>query len=143
MQKTLRPLLGAALAAGLWTGSAQSQTATEHDPQAQSQSEANAPDRPAQLPDTPVSIPFELRDNLVVIDVTLNGRRQSAVVDSGSGALLVDRRTTAALGLVPAQSIGEVAGGGAQAQQLQPIELASLQVGPLGFAKLPGYASNL
>ena len=143
MQINFGLMLGAALAAGIWAGPANAQTSAKQDQQEQWQSEANARDRPAQTPDRPVSIPFKLRDSLVAIDVTLNGRRLSAVVDSGSGALVVDQRTTAALGLAVAESIGEVAGAGAQAQQLRPIEIADLKVGPLGFEKLPALSANL
>lgn len=143
MQINFGLMLGAALAAGIWAGPANAQTSAKQDQQEQWQSEANARDRPAQTPDRPVSIPFKLRDSLVAIDVTLNGRRLSAVVDSGSGALVVDQRTTATLGLAVAESIGEVAGAGAQAQQLRPIEIADLKVGPLGFEKLPGLSANL
>ena len=143
MQINSRLMLGAALVAGLWAGPADAQISAKHDQQDQWQAEASESDRPTQTPDKPVSIPFKLRDNLVVIDVMLNGRRHSAVLDSGSGALVVDQRTIAALGLTAADSIGEVAGAGAQAQQLQPIEIADLEVGPLGFEKLPGLSANL
>lgn len=145
MQINFGLMLGAALAAGIWAGPANAQTSAKQDQQDQEQwqSEANARDRPAQTPDRPVSIPFKLRDNLVALDVTLNGRRQPAVLDSGAGALLVDQRTTAALGLAAAESIGDVAGAGAQAQQLRPIDIAALKVGPLGFEKLPGLSANL
>jgi hypothetical protein len=138
-----RLMLGAALAAGIGAAPADSQSSAKLDQQEQWQSKANERDRPTQTPDKPVSIPFKLRDNLVAIDVTLNGRRQSAVLDSGSGALVVDQRTTATLGLAAAESIGEVAGAGSQAQQLRPIEIATLKVGPLGFEKLPGLSANL
>ena len=50
---------------------------------------------------------------------------------------------TAALGLAAKESIGDAAGAGAQAQQLRPIEIAALTVGPLGFEKLPGLSANL
>lgn len=131
------------LAAGVGTGPARSQTPPTQDKQEQWQSEANDRDRPAQAPGKLTSMPFKLRDNLVAIDVTVNGRRQSAVLDSGSGALVVDQRTTAALGLAVRESIGDAAGAGAQAQQLRPIELAALNVGPLGFEKLPGLSANI
>jgi predicted aspartyl protease len=136
-------VLTALLATGVWAGPAISQTSASQDKQEQWQSEASDRDRPTQTPKSPISIPFEIRDNLVALDVTLNGRRQSAVLDSGSGALLVDQRTTEALGLATAESIGEAAGAGAQAQQLRPINIAALKVGPLGFEKLPGLSANL
>lgn len=139
----MRLMLGAALAAGIWAGSADAQTSPPHDQQDQWQSEANERDRPARTPGKPSSVPFKLRDNLVALDVTLNGRRQSAVLDSGSGALVVDQRTTTALGLAAKESIGDAAGAGAQAQQLRPIEIAALNVGPLRFEMLPGLSVNL
>lgn len=136
-------VLTALLGAVVWTGRANSQTATSPNKQEQWQSEANNQDRPAHAPRKPASIPFKLRDNLVTLDVTLNGRRQSAVLDSGSGALVVAQRTTTALGLAVKESIGDAAGAGAQAQQLLPIEIAALKVGPLEFEKLPGVSVNL
>lgn len=116
-------VLAALLATGVWTGPANSQNSSSQDKQEQWQSEANERDRPAHAPGKPASIPFKLRDNLVAIDVTLNGRRQSAVLDSGSGALVVDQRTTTALGLAVKEPIGDAAGAGAQAQQLRPVEI--------------------
>ena len=143
MQINFGLVLPVLLAAGVWAGPANSQTSASKDKQEQWQSEANDRDRPIQAPEKPISVPFELRDNLIALDVALNGRRHSAVLDSGSGALLVDQRTTAALGLATADSIGEAAGAGAQAQQLRPIDIATLQVGPLSFEKLPGLSANL
>lgn len=136
-------VLSALVAAGMWAGPANAQTAASPSTQDRWQSDANERDRPTRAPGKPISIPFALRDNLVALDVALNGRRKSAVLDSGSGALLVDRRATAALGLAAGDSIGEAAGAGAQAQQLRPIDIATLKVGPLGFEKLPGLSSNL
>ncbi|WP_300112433.1 aspartyl protease family protein [Sphingobium sp.] len=136
-------VLAALLATGVWTGPANSQNSSSQDKQEQWQSEANDRYRPAHAPGKPASIPFKLRDNLVAIDVTLNGRRQSAVLDSGSGALVVDQRTTTALGLAVKEPIGDAAGAGAQAQQLRPVEIAALNIGPLGFKELPGLSANL
>lgn len=136
-------VLVALLATEIWTGPANAQRSSSQNKQEQWQSEANERDRPALVPDKPASIPFKIRDNLVALDVTINGRRQSAVLDSGSGALVVDQRTATALGLVAKESIGDAAGAGAQAQQLRPVEIAALNVGPLGFEKLPGLSVNL
>lgn len=104
---------------------------------------ASVNDRPTLAPTKRANIPFALRDNLVVIHATLNGRKQSAVLDSGASTMIIDRRKAAALGLHEGQSIGDAAGAGPQAQQLRPVNVASLGVGPLRFANLAGQSSNL
>ncbi len=86
---------------------------------------------------------FDVRDNLVTFPVTINGRPQTAVLDSGAGAIVVDDKAAAQLNLDVADSDGEVAGAGAQAQQLRPVTLASMTVGSLRFEKAAGYAVNL
>ncbi|WP_442678614.1 aspartyl protease family protein [Sphingomonas sp. ASY06-1R] len=104
---------------------------------------AGSSDRPTLASSKPTTIPFALRDNLVVMDASLNGRTQSAVLDSGASALIIDRRKATALGLNEGQSTGDAAGAGPQAQQLRPVHVASLSVGPLRFANLPGQSSDL
>jgi hypothetical protein len=100
-------------------------------------------DQPALAPDKPVSIPFELLDNLVTVEAVVNGRKQRAVLDSGAAALIVDQGFARNAGLGEGASVGEAGGAGEQAQQLRPVELASLVVGPLRFDRLPGYSVNL
>lgn len=89
------------------------------------------------------SMDFELRDNLVKLPVIINDKPQTAVLDSGAGAIVVDDKAAAQLKLDAANPDGEVAGAGAQAQQLRPINLASMSVGLLHFEKMAGYAVNL
>jgi hypothetical protein len=103
----------------------------------------NMSDKPVAGPSQPVAIRFELRDNLVAFETTINGQKQTAVLDSGAGALVLDRLFAERIGLNAKAAVGEVAGGGAQAQQLQPITVAKLTVGPLRFANIDGYAVNL
>lgn len=100
-------------------------------------------DKPMFAPSGPATIPFELRDNLVTIDTVVNGRTQRAVLDSGAAALIVDQGFARHVGLNQGQSVGDVAGGGEQAQQLHPVEISSLSVGPLRFDHVPGYSVNL
>lgn len=104
---------------------------------------ADGSDKPVAVPSEPTTIRFELRDNLVAFDATINEQKQTAVLDSGAGALVLDRVFADRIGLRPTVSVGEVAGAGAQAQQLQPITVSSLSVGPLRFANIEGYAVNL
>jgi hypothetical protein len=94
-------------------------------------------------PEAVASIPFELIDNLVVVEANINGRAQRSVLDSGASVIVVDQFFSQDLGLSEQQSIGEVAGAGAQAQQLRPVEISSLMVGPLRLAHVPSYSVNL
>jgi len=102
-----------------------------------------AGDKPIIASSKPASVPFELRDNLVTIDSIVNGRTQRAVLDSGAAALIVDQGFARHIGLGEGQSVGDVGGAGEQAQQLRPVEVASLSVGPLRFNHVPGYSVNL
>lgn len=94
-------------------------------------------------PGAVASIPFELVDNLVVVEANINGRAQRSVLDSGASVVVVDQLFSKDLGLSEQQSVGEVAGAGAQAQQLRPVEITSLMVGPLRLAHVPSYSVNL
>ena len=100
-------------------------------------------DRPVAVPAKPKTIRFELRDNLVTFEATINGQKQTAVLDSGSGALVLDRAFAQRIRLSTNATVGEVAGAGAQAQQLQPIKVSNLIAGPLRFAYIDGFAVNL
>lgn len=91
----------------------------------------------------PTIMPFELMDNLVRIPVVVNGRKRSGVLDSGAGALLIDRQASRELGLQEGASAGNAAGGGNEAKQLLPVTIASLTAGPLRFENIPGYAVDL
>lgn len=107
------------------------------------QSSATAPDMPSRAPSKPTSIPFKLRDNLVNVAATIDGRLHTAVLDSGSGALAIDQGFAREIALSEGQSVGEVAGAGSQAQQLRPVNIPSLEVGPLRFDRIDAYSVNL
>jgi hypothetical protein len=98
---------------------------------------------PKAAPSSPISIPFELRDNLVVIETLINGRKHHAVLDSGAAAMIVDRVFAENIDVDEGQPAGDAAGAGEQAQQLRPVDLSSLIVGPLQFEHLPGYSIDL
>ncbi len=101
------------------------------------------PDRPVHMPSGPLTMPFELKDNLVRIEVEVNGRKQSGVLDSGAGAILVDRKVSQELGLREGGPAGAAAGGGEEAKPLSPVTLAHLAAGPLRFENVAGYALDL
>ncbi|HBN9664626.1 TPA: retropepsin-like aspartic protease [Pseudomonas aeruginosa] len=100
-------------------------------------------DKPVQMPSSPQTIPFELKDNLVRIEVEVNGQKHSGVLDSGAGAILIDRAVSGKLGLQEGGSIGDAAGAGTEAKQLLPLTIANLVAGPLAFTDVPGYALDL
>ncbi|WCT73060.1 retropepsin-like aspartic protease [Sphingomonas naphthae] len=100
-------------------------------------------DAPIRAPSRPVSMPFVLRDNLVTIDTLINNRPQRAVLDSGAGSLVIDRSMVRKLGLGEGTSVGDVAAAGGQTEQLRPIDIESLTVGPLHFAHVAGHSVNL
>ncbi len=102
-----------------------------------------ATDKPTRSPSRPTSIPFVLQDNLVTVAATINGLPQTAVLDSGAGAFVVDQTFARGIGLSAGASVGEVAGAGAQAQQLLPVNIPSLEVGPLKFDRSDAYSVNL
>lgn len=88
-------------------------------------------------------IPFELADNLVRIPVDVNGQRRSGVLDSGAGAVLVDRQVSRELGLSEGASAGDAAGGGNEAKQLLPVTISRLAAGPFRFEDVAAYAVDL
>lgn len=88
-------------------------------------------------------IPFELVDNLVRISVEVNGQRRSGVLDSGAGAVLVDRQASRELGLSEGASAGDAAGGGNEAKKLLPVTISRLAAGPFRFENLAAYAVDL
>lgn len=109
----------------------------------QQPSAASVIDKPAQMPSVPSSMTFELRNNLVVMDTTIGGHRQRAVLDSGSGALIVDQGFARRSGLAEGKVLGNAAGAGDQAQSLRPVVVPKLSVGPLRFKELGGYSMDL
>jgi hypothetical protein len=88
------------------------------------------------------SIPFQLEDNLVHIDATLDGKPTSAVLDSGTGAILVNRDSAARLGLKEGAAIGVAPGGGTHPEALYPTVIDRLTVGPVSLAATPAVIMN-
>lgn len=114
--------------------------------------ESRSPQIPGGSPTAPakgadsnsaLTVPFQVRDNLIVLAIKVNGQPQTAVLDSGSGALVIDDKVAARLDLRAKESIGEVAGAGAEAQQLRPVEIASVVFGPVQLQRHIAYAVNL
>lgn len=101
------------------------------------------PDRPVRMPAAPQVVPFRLEDNLVRIEVEVNGHKRSGVLDSGAGAILIDRQVGETLGLRAGGPAGDAAGAGPEARQLLPVTIARLAAGPLAFADVAGYAVDL
>jgi Aspartyl protease len=60
-----------------------------------------------------ISMPFQLQDNLIRVPILINGSKADAVLDSGTGALGVDRTFALSLGLRPGEENGKIPGGGA------------------------------
>lgn len=98
---------------------------------------------PVSAPEKPVTIPFELQDNLVRLPVDLNGGRRTAVLDSGTGAMLLNRNLVDTLGLREERSQIEAAGSGSEASELHTIEFSDLTVGPLRFKRLAAFTADL
>ncbi|MDR7256340.1 hypothetical protein J2X47_000501 [Sphingomonas sp. BE270] len=116
--------------------------------QAGSPARAQGAPAPASREPTPTTsevtvIPFELADNLVRISVDVNGQRRSGVLDSGAGAVLIDRQASKELGLSEGGSAGDAAGGGNEAKALMPVTISRLVAGPFRFEKLAAYAVDL
>jgi hypothetical protein len=112
--------------------------------QAASQTPAPAPLPPGPPAATGVTVvPFELLDNLVRMSVEVNGQSRSGVLDSGSGAILIDRQVGRELGLVEGASSGDAAGGGNDAKRLLPVTISRLAAGPFRFEKVAAYAVDL
>lgn len=105
--------------------------------------EAAIVEKPDFSTSAPQTVPFRLRDNLVTLEVTIGGRQHVAVLDSGSGALVLDKAFVERTNLRAAEAVGTVAGAGAEAQQLSPVAIPDLRVGPLRFGRAGGYAVDL
>lgn len=117
--------------------------AQSHGDEAQALPTATAADRAAQASSKPASIPFELKDNLVTITVVIEGRAQSAVLDSGASMVIIDPLLAGKLSLQLGDEAGEALGGGAESHQMRPVDISSLAVGPLYFKHLPAQSVDL
>ena len=89
------------------------------------------------------TLPFHLHDNLVSVQATINGKTVSAVMDSGSGAMIVSKSLATELGLQLGHSPLQASGGGTGNQSLFPVKLKSVEFGSLALHDVPGYAIDL
>jgi hypothetical protein len=89
------------------------------------------------------AIPFQLRDNLISVPATIGGKSISAVLDSGTGTMLVSKSLAAKLGLQMHDSSLQAAGVGSANQSLFPVKLQTIRFGPVDLHKVSGYAINL
>lgn len=98
----------------------------------------------ASLPvDVPVVVPFRLQDNLVRIDAYVDGVHLDAVLDSGSGTLVVDRGVARALHLRAHGATGLALGGGAGQQAFTPVSLPRLRIGGHTWRDVDGASMDL
>lgn len=88
------------------------------------------------------TLPFHLDDNLVRVPVTLNGQPIDAVLDSGTGALAVDRAYAQSLHLDMGASIGMAPGGG-EPEPMYPLVLDHVDFGPEHLSFIPAVALDL
>jgi hypothetical protein len=85
------------------------------------------------------SLTFQLEDNLIRVPVSVNGHTARAVLDSGSGALVLDRSFALSIGIKPGLTSGDVAGGGGPSA-MYPISVSDLRFGPEHLTGLSGMA---
>jgi hypothetical protein len=88
------------------------------------------------------SMQFQLTDNLIRVPVTLNGHETEAVLDSGTGALALDRDFAVSLGLEPGAAMGMAPGGG-KPMPMFPVTIAQVQFGPEHLTQVAGTALDL
>lgn len=89
------------------------------------------------------TVPFHLRNNLVSVPATINGETASAVLDTGTGTVIVSKSFAARLGLRLGASSLQASGGGAGDQSIFPVELKRVEFASLALADVPAYAIDL
>ncbi|MGH8128658.1 MAG: retropepsin-like aspartic protease [Gammaproteobacteria bacterium] len=93
---------------------------------------------------TPHVIPFKLKDNVIKLQATVDGKKVTAVLDSGSGGVIVSKALAAKLGLqLHVNPSIQAGGGGTKKQTIFPIKLHDVQFGPLDLHNVSGYAINM
>lgn len=88
------------------------------------------------------TVPFHLHDNLVTVQATINGKTVNAVLDSGSGTMVVSKLATE-LGLQLGHSPLQASGAGTGNQSLFPVKLKRVEFDSLALHDAPGYAIDL
>lgn len=91
----------------------------------------------------PQTIPFRLQDNLVRVLAIVDGHPVSAVIDSGTGVIGIDRAVAAHVGIFQGQVTGSAMGAGKSLQDVRPVQLTSISVGSLRLSDVKGYGIDL
>ena len=87
--------------------------------------------------------PFTLDDNLIRVRAMIDGKSVTAVLDSGTSQVILNRAAAARLGLDPGAASISALGGGAGAQALRPLLIDSVQFGHLHLEDVHGFAMEL
>lgn len=88
-------------------------------------------------------IPIHVQDNLIRLPAYINGQHVDAVLDSGTGGLLLDVKTARRLGLTSTNTTAEVEGGGRKKESVFSIDISTAQVGDLNLSGVKSYSLNL
>lgn len=89
-------------------------------------------------------VPFHLAKNdLVEINVVVNGKAIKGLLDSGTGAVLVSRAFASASGLVGGKAATQASGGGEKPQLLFPVRLTRVSFGSATLRNVSGFATDL
>src|ERR1017187_5012487 len=89
------------------------------------------------------TVPFQLQDNLVRMEGSVNGQPVNTVLDSGTGSIVVGRAVATRLGLHEGEASGVSAGGGEKKEPLYPVILDKLEAGPIKLTQVHGMTANL
>ncbi len=89
------------------------------------------------------SILFQLDDNLIHVSARLDDTPVSAVLDSGTGGVVMDRATAERLHLPLISSEHSAMGGGNGSPLLSSVELAEVAFGPIHLHQAKGFALDL
>jgi hypothetical protein len=91
----------------------------------------------------PVDAPFTLQDNLIRLPAQIDGMLATAVLDSGTSVLLLDKGFAERRGVLQASPSGAGLGGGQGAQAIFPAKTSSIAVGPFQASEPTAYAMDL
>src|SRR5690625_3286842 len=100
--------------------------------------------QPGDAPRTPYVIPFKLKDNLIKVQATINGEKVTAVLDSGTGGLILSKALAVKRGLQlnPDSSV-QAAGGGTGKQTISPVKLHATRFGTIDIHDVSRYAIDM
>ena len=87
--------------------------------------------------------PFTLHDNLIRVQAKVDGKPVTAVLDSGTSQIILDRATAALLDIAKGAASVPGVGGGAGPQELRPISIKNVNVGPVRLGGIQGFSMDL